>query len=108
MLRNLIGNAVKFSAPDTEVTVRLQIDGERVAVSVADQGIGIGTDEIPALFLPFHRAAGVRGWDAQGAGLGLYVARGIVEAHGGEMWVRSAPGRGSTFSFSLPLTRTED
>ena len=107
VLRNLVGNAVKFSSPGTEVSVRLAVESDRVVVSVADQGLGIAAEDIPTLFVPFHRVADARGWDAKGAGLGLYISRGIVEAHGGEMWVQSEVGRGSTFFFSLPLQQRE-
>lgn len=106
VMMNLLSNAVKFSPPDREIAVRLEVKKDRIVVSVSDQGVGIAKENIPNLFLPFRRAHQlVAGRDVKGVGLGLFVSRSIVEAHGGEMWVRSQFGKGSTFYFSLPLAR---
>ena len=100
---NLIGNAIKFTPDGGRVTVRAEgVDG-RVRFSVTDTGPGIPEQQLRRLFDPFWQArAGV-----EGAGLGLPIARGIVEAHGGRMDVMSEVGVGSTFSFTLPVAGTE-
>jgi len=107
VLRNLLSNAVKFSAPGTEITARLQVLNGKAVVSVADQGLGIAREDIGTLFMPFHRIRQVRGREAKGIGLGLFISRSIVEAHGGEIWVHSQLGKGSTFYFALPLAGDE-
>ena len=96
---NLIGNAVKFTPEGGEVQIRVdRVDGF-VRFSVADTGPGIEEDELSHVFDRFWQARRSR---EGGAGLGLAIARGIVKAHGGEMWAESTVGRGSTFSFTLP------
>jgi signal transduction histidine kinase len=103
VLNNLIGNAVKFSHPHTEVEVRAARRESDVVVNVRDEGQGIPAGELDRLFIPFASLS-VRGTAGeQSTGLGLAIARRIVEGHGGEIWVRSEVGVGSTFSFSLPL-----
>ena len=100
ILANLIGNAIKYSPEGGEIVVRVVDRGAEALVSVADRGIGIPAEELPRLFDRFYRAAGAN--RAEGLGLGLYITRGLVEAHGGRIDVESEPGRGSTFSFTLP------
>jgi PAS domain S-box-containing protein len=96
---NLIANAVKFTELGGRVTVgAAQGDGE-VLFRVADTGPGIAAQDLPRLFERFWQA---RQTDRRGAGLGLAIAKGIVEAHGGRIWVESTPGRGSTFFFTIP------
>lgn len=102
---NLVTNALKYSPPESPVAVRLERREKEVVVSVADQGIGIPPEEQPCLFERFYRAT--TGRKAEGLGLGLYIARLVVEAHGGHIWVKSQVGRGSTFSFSLPVADGE-
>ncbi len=105
VLRNLLSNAVKFSPPASEITLRLAVEAGRVVVSVSDQGVGISKEDVATLFLPFHRVRQAGGREVKGIGLGLFISRSIVEAHGGDMWVQSQVGKGSTFYFSLPLPR---
>jgi signal transduction histidine kinase len=100
-LSNLISNAVKFSPENSEVTVGAQRRNDHVEFYVADHGIGIPRDEQGKLFTRFHRAANAHGTEAPGAGLGLYITKGIVQAHGGKIRVESELGRGSTFGFTL-------
>ncbi|MHB9022981.1 MAG: sensor histidine kinase [Armatimonadota bacterium] len=98
---NLLSNALKYSEPDTTVLVRARrADGE-VEIAVIDRGRGIGSDDLPHLFERFFRAKSER--KAEGIGLGLYITRVLVEAHGGRVWVESEEGKGSTFSFTLPV-----
>jgi len=99
VLFNLVGNAVKFSAPGAEVRIAAYRQGGEIVFAVSDQGPGIADDHLPYLFQRFWQAPDTR---HGGAGLGLTIARGIVEAHGGRIWVESSVGRGSTFSFTLP------
>lgn len=95
-----VSNALKYSPPDTPVVIRVaRSDGEAL-VSVTDQGVGIPPEEMPRLFQRFYRVAGGR--RGEGLGLGLYMSRLIVDAHGGRIWAESEPGKGSTFSFTLP------
>ena len=98
-LSNLVGNAIKFTPEDGMIVVRAVRDNREVVVSVEDTGIGIPQAEIPHVFTRFWHAGRER---RGGAGLGLAIARGIVEAHGGRSWVESVPGAGSSFFFTLP------
>jgi PAS domain S-box-containing protein len=103
ILTNLLTNAQKYSAPATPIRVHVYHTGETVTISIADQGQGIHPDDIPHLFDRFYRAKGER--RAEGIGLGLYITRLLVEAHGGRIGVESALGNGSTFSFTLPVAQ---
>ncbi len=96
---NLLSNALKYSPDGGVVSVRAERRDGLFVVSVADEGIGIPEESRHDVFLPFVRV----GNDAEGAGLGLAIARRIVRRHGGEMDVESTPGKGSTFTFELPL-----
>ncbi|HEX2951774.1 MAG TPA: ATP-binding protein, partial [Armatimonadota bacterium] len=100
ILINLLTNAQKYAVSGTPIAVRARQTGEEVTVSVMDRGQGIHPDDIPLLFNRFYRAKGER--RAEGIGLGLYITRLLVEAHGGRIWVESAIGEGSTFFFTLP------
>ncbi|HEX8393315.1 MAG TPA: ATP-binding protein [Longimicrobium sp.] len=99
VLANLMGNAAKFTPAGGRISVEAKVEGEVVRVSVADTGPGIPAEHLPCVFDRFWQARSTR---RAGAGLGLAIARGIVEAHGGEIGVRSEPGAGSTFSFTIP------
>jgi PAS domain S-box-containing protein len=102
VILNLLSNALKYSPEGSTVTVSLVSDGESATVSVHDQGIGLDRDELSQLFRRGYRAASAR--RTKGDGLGLYLARGLVQMHAGRMWAESSGhGLGSTFSFRLPL-----
>jgi signal transduction histidine kinase len=103
ILLNLLSNALKYSEPDTPVVVAVREAKGEVITSVIDQGRGISPDELPHVFDRYFRAKETRD-TREGLGLGLYITRMLVEAHGGRIWVVSEMGRGSTFSFSLPLS----
>jgi signal transduction histidine kinase len=104
VLTNLLGNAVKFTPDGGELAVEGHRVDQEVRVSVRDSGPGIPESAQPHLFERHWQAEGTA---RQGSGLGLYIARGIIGAHGGRIWVDSTPGKGSTFTFSLPLTPAE-
>jgi PAS domain S-box-containing protein len=107
LLSNLVGNALKFTPAGGRVEVRTQRYGEGVLVSVTDTGEGIPADQLPHVFERFYQVSSSRSVARHGAGLGLPIARGIVEAHGGTIWIESAPGRGTTVRFTLPGSDTE-
>ncbi len=103
LFQNLIYNAVKYSPDGGEVRLELAVSDGAVAVRVIDQGIGIPSDELPRLFRRFFRASNTGPHHIGGMGIGLYVAREIVDRHGGAIEVTSAEGAGSTFTVTLPL-----
>ncbi len=98
---NLIENAVKY-APAGHIRITMRAAGDQICTSVSDEGPGIPPQELETIFHPYVR---LRQGEAAGSGLGLYIARGIVEAHGGRIWVESAPGKGTTFTFCLPIAQ---
>ena len=99
VLANLLGNAIKYTPEGGSVTLRA-IHAEGVCtISVVDSGAGIAAQDLPRVFERFWQAAGAR----NGSGLGLFIAKRVVEAHGGNLWVESQPGAGSTFAFTLPV-----
>jgi signal transduction histidine kinase len=104
ILDNLLTNALKYSDPGSPILVQVESRSNHTLLSVADRGIGIGPDDLPYLFQRGFRARdGAR--RSPGLGLGLYISRLLVEAHGGRIWAESTPGHGSTFFVELPLTR---
>jgi len=104
-LINLINNAIKYSRDDKHIGIALRRDGERIRLEVRDRGIGIAKAEQKKIFEKFYRAEDSLVHTTKGSGLGLPLVRHIVEAHGGEVEVTSAPGKGSTFVLSLPIRR---
>jgi signal transduction histidine kinase len=101
VLNNLVSNAIKYSPQGGHIAVLLEPRPDAVALSVADEGVGIEGAEAEAIFEPFRRGRAVER-EVPGVGLGLYVSRRIVEAHGGRILVTSSPGRGATFEVVLP------
>ncbi len=102
VLSNLLSNALKYSPAGGQVIVRGRVEPQQVVVSVSDEGPGIAAADLPRVFDRFYRADSELTRRAKGAGLGLFLAKAIVEAHAGRIWAESAPGKGTTFSFSLP------
>jgi len=103
---NLVHNAIKFTSRGGQVTVSAEASSNEVTISVRDTGAGVPANDLPRIFERFYKADRAR--SNQGTGLGLAIAKHIVEAHGGRIWVESVEGKGSTFSFSLPLWNGEE
>jgi K+-sensing histidine kinase KdpD len=107
VVTNLVENALKYSPLQTPVLVNVWRDNGEACLSVHDEGIGIPADDQPLVFERFHRGGNVDDRTFAGMGLGLYIARGIVEQHGGRIWVNTTPGVGSTFFVAVPAVDPE-
>ncbi|HEY9855302.1 MAG TPA: HAMP domain-containing sensor histidine kinase, partial [Stenomitos sp.] len=103
VLTNLVGNAIKFTPEGGKIHIEARREGDRLCTEVTDTGIGIAPEDVPKLFTRFRQLDMSNTREAGGTGLGLSISKGIVEAHGGEIGVRSRKGVGSTFWFTLPL-----
>jgi len=103
VLDNLLTNAIRYGDPDTDVTVDIEGARDRVVVSVTNQGPGVAPELMPALFKRFGRQA-TGTVTRESLGLGLYITKGLIEAHGGTIEVASVPGATTTFRFTLPAT----
>lgn len=101
VLSNLVGNALKFTPPGGRIEIRGRDDGDAHTVCVRDTGTGIPAELGDHVFEPFVHGSS-RGTDAAGLGLGLYIARAIVDAHGGKLWIEHTGADGTTMCFSLP------
>ncbi len=103
VLNNLISNAVKFSPDGTTIQLWLRRQSDNALIEVRDQGPGMSRNDLDRMFEPFRslRRTGTAG--EPGTGLGLVIARRIVNAHGGRIWAESSPGQGSSFFVQLPL-----
>jgi PAS domain S-box-containing protein len=107
VLSNLVDNAMKYSLEGSEVIIEAKLAGDDIVISVEDSGIGIAPEALPKLFDRFYQVDRVVRGKKGGTGLGLSICRGIVQAHGGKIWVESEVGKGSKFSFSLPVRVTK-
>jgi len=103
VLQNLLDNAIQYTPSDGHVRVEASAGAHEATVTISDSGIGIPLADQERIFERFYRVDAARSREAGGTGLGLSIAKHIVEAHGGRLWVESAVGRGSKFSFSIPL-----
>ena len=99
VLANLLSNALKFTDRHGTISVRVESEGSEARFSVADTGAGIAGDHLESIFERFWQ---VSQGDRRGLGLGLFISKGIVEAHGGRIWTESELGKGSTFFFTVP------
>lgn len=104
VLQNLIENAIRYNVDNGEVVIKAEKKDSYLEVSIRDTGVGIPEGELDKVFTKFFRAKNVVKFETEGTGLGLYIARNIIEAHGGKIWVESIENRGTTFYFTLPLT----
>ena len=101
---NLLDNAIKFSPPESPIKITASLAAETLEVRVSNTGDGIPSDELNRIFDRFYRVQSGRSYRTPGAGLGLAICKGIVEAHGGHMMAQSVPGGETTILFRLPLT----
>lgn len=102
---NLLSNALKYSDPGTPVDIRVNQQDDQAMIAVQDRGQGIDPKDLPHIFERFYRTRGPR--KRESVGLGLYISKTLVEAHGGRIWVESQLGQGSTFYFTLPLPKDD-
>ena len=105
VLTNLIGNAIKFSQEGDKVIVSALTEKKHILVQVQDYGIGIPPDALESVFSRYYQVHEKNERSAMGSGLGLHIAQKIVEGHGGRIWAKSESGEGSTFSFTLPVSK---
>ena len=108
VLRNLLHNAFKFSPAGSPITLRAEFGPHGVAISVTDQGVGIAEEEQRLVFERFHRAPESTAGETEGAGLGLYITKRLVEAMGGTIELQSQPGKGTTFTVRIPSPEAPD
>lgn len=101
VMTNLVHNAIKFTPPNGQITVSAVRENGVIAVSVADNGVGIPSEDLPRIFERFYKSDRARA--GAGTGLGLAIAKHIIQIHHGDIWVDSQEGRGSTFTFTLPV-----
>jgi two-component system, OmpR family, sensor histidine kinase KdpD len=108
VLVNLVNNAVKYSPPGSTITVAARVQDDAVQIDISDEGEGIPPDQREMMFEVFQRLERDRKKRIKGVGLGLAIVKGLIEAHGGEIWVedRDGPGSGTTFSFTIPLSQS--
>jgi histidine kinase len=104
VLLNLMGNALQYTPPGGSVTVTTKVENPELLVSIGDTGIGVSAEHLPHIFNRFYRVDKSRSRAGGGSGIGLTIAKHLIEAHGGHIWAASeGEGRGSIFTFSLPL-----
>jgi signal transduction histidine kinase/DNA-binding response OmpR family regulator len=108
VLANLLSNAAKYGDEATEIDLAVEVEGTHAKVAVGNRGRGIPADEIDTLFDRYVRARSARASSIPGSGLGLYIAKGLIEAHGGRIWATSVLGGTTTFCFTLPLLAAAD
>jgi signal transduction histidine kinase len=104
VLSNLLSNAIKFSSVKGSITVDATTEGQNLRVTVGDEGPGIPEPDLERVFESFCQ---LKNSDERGLGLGLYISRAIIQAHGGKIWATSRPGTGSSFHFTVPRSQTD-
>jgi PAS domain S-box-containing protein len=102
-IQNLIDNGIRYNKPGGKVTVSVDYVKKELEIMVKDTGVGIPADQQERIFTKFFRAANVMRMDTEGSGIGLFITKNIIEAHGGRIWFESEEGKGTTFFFSLPV-----
>ena len=104
VIKHLIENGLKYSPEGSPLTITVEQKGEKIVIGVADSGSGIDEDERSRIFDKFFRGRRFR-FETKGTGMGLAIAKGIMEAHGEKIWVESEPGQGSVFYISLAVSK---
>ena len=102
-LVNLVENAARYSPPGTEIDISGRVEEDQLIIRVKDHGMGISSEEIHRVFDKFYRGQHLTGRQTNGTGMGLAIAKGIIQAHGGRIWLDSRVGHGATFSFAVPV-----
>lgn len=102
-IQNLLENAICYTMPGGQITISLSFDQKNIMFSITDSGIGIPEDQKDRIFTKFFRAENAKRIDTEGSGLGLFIVKNIIEAHGGKIWFESKENQGSTFYFTLPI-----
>ena len=103
VFNNLVKNAIEFTPSGGQIGIDVSRQDREAHVAVWDTGIGISEDQLEKIFLPFYQVEDSLTREHEGMGLGLSIAKGMIELCGGRIWVESMPGKGSRFTFSLPL-----
>lgn len=103
VIQNLIDNAIKYNRPGGKVLISAEPNCRMATISIKDTGIGIHPNDLPLMFTRFHRSDSARAMEIRGTGLGLYIIKVLIETNGGKIWVESVKGKGSTFSFTVPI-----
>ena len=104
-LQNLIENAIKYTLPGGKISITLKRVKDSIEFSIKDTGVGIPKDQQHRVFTKFFRAANAMKLETEGSGLGLFITKNIIEAHGGKIWFESEEGKGTTFYFTLPIVQ---
>ncbi|MDD2697088.1 MAG: ATP-binding protein [Candidatus Pacebacteria bacterium] len=106
-IQNLLDNAVRYTPSGGKITISLESlnEGKEIQLSIKDTGVGIPEDQKERVFTKFFRAANVMRMETEGSGLGLFITKNIIEAHGGKIWFESKEGEGTTFFFSIPIKK---
>ena len=105
VIENLLNNALRYTSVNGEVTISLKCDIKEIEFSIKDSGIGIPEDQKKEIFTKFFRAANARQTEPEGSGLGLFIAKNIIEAHKGRIWFETKENKGTTFYFTLPIKK---
>jgi two-component system, OmpR family, sensor histidine kinase KdpD len=106
-LTHLVENAAKYSPAESEIIISARLESDELLISVRDDGPGIEANEFDRVFDKFYRSTRVNNEGASGTGMGLAIARGIIEAHGGRIWVESEFGHGAVFTFAIQVRDNE-
>lgn len=106
-IQNILDNAIRYTKPKGQVTLSLDYDkkSHQIKISIKDTGVGIPKDQQTRIFTKFFRGANVMRMETEGSGLGLFITKNIIEAHGGKIWFESEEGKGTTFYFTLPAKK---